>query len=168
MINEELLHLLPLKRTWLDDIVAVFLKRPYGVADIDAVVTALLKTDRHMGAEGESTVTRTINNYCINAGDSKGEVKHAFFERINPGMYRLLTFPNAPDLIEIQNVQFSDHAWQRVWSLFVDLAKKNPKWKNATKRRRLEAFARYLRETGPLRNLLEDYGGELPIGLKNV
>lgn len=75
MKNGDLYQILPLKRTWLDDIVEVFLKRPNGIAEIDAIVTALLKTDRDMGSEGESTVTRTINNFCINAGDAEEKAK---------------------------------------------------------------------------------------------
>jgi hypothetical protein len=163
MTNEDLLQLLPLKRTWLDDIVEVFLKRPNGVAEVDAVVNALLKTDRDMGSEGESTVTRTINNFCINAGDTEGEVKHPVFERIGPATYRLLTYPNSPDLIEIQKIQFADYAYHRVWETFVDLAKKNPKWETLSKRQRLEAYAKNLKEKEQLRSLLESYGGELPI-----
>lgn len=82
------------------------MKRPGGIAEIDAVVTALLKTDRDMGSEGESTGTRIINNFCINAGDAEGKAKHAIFERIGPAQYRLLTFPNPPDLIEFKRRSF--------------------------------------------------------------
>lgn len=157
MKNEDLYKLLPLKRTWLDDIVEVFLKRPNGVAEIDAVVTSLLKTDRDMGSEGESTVTRTINNFCINARDSEAKTKHALFERIGPAQYRLLTFPNPPDLLEIQKTEFSDYAYQRVWTLFVERAKKNPKWATLSKRQRLETFARNLKENEKLQNMLKAY-----------
>ncbi|MDR5905666.1 hypothetical protein [Franzmannia qiaohouensis] len=165
MNDDELLQLLPLKRTWLDDIVGVFLKRPNGVAEIDAVVASLLKTDRNMGAEGEATVTRTINNFCINAGDEEGKVRHPIFERIGPAQYRLLTFPNAPDLIEVQKIQFAEHAYQRLWEFFVSHAKKKPKWNELTKRQQLEAFARNLKENEQLQKLLEAYGGQPPLAV---
>ncbi|MDQ1362751.1 MAG: hypothetical protein QG652_611 [Pseudomonadota bacterium] len=165
MKNDDLYQLPPLKRTWLDDIVKVFLKQPNGIAEIDAIVTALLKTDRDLGSEGESTVTRTINNFCINAGDAEEKAKHPIFLRIGPAQYRLLTFPNSPDLVEIQNIEFSDHAYQRVWVFFVEHAKKNPKWSTLGKRQRLEAFARNLKNNEQLQNFLKAYEGE---GLEDI
>ncbi len=164
MKNEDLYQVLPLKRTWLDDIVEVFLKRPNGIAEIDAIVTALLKTDRDMGSEAESTVTRTINNFCINAGDAEEKAKHAIFERIGPAQYRLLTFPNPPDLIEIQKTEFSEYAYQQVWAFFVERAKKNPKWATLSKRQRLEAFAHNLKKNKQLQNLLKAHN----VGLEDI
>jgi hypothetical protein len=164
MKNEDLYKLLPLKRTWLDDIVQIFLMRPNGISEIDAVVTALLKIDRDMGSEGESTVTRTINNFCINAGDAGVKVKHAIFERIGPAQYRLLTFPNPPDLLEIQKTEFSEYAYQKVWAYFVEHAKKNPKWETLSKRQRLETFARNLKENEQLQNLLKAHN----VGLEDI
>ena len=160
MDDQQLLELLPLKRTWLDDIVEVLLKRPNGEGEVDAVVTALLKTDREVGAEAESTVTRTINNFCINAGDAEEKAKNPVFERTGPAKYKLLTYPCSPDLIEIQNIQFSSHAYQRLWGDFVKRAKKNPKWENMSKRERLVTFSRNIVQNEQLQNLLKAYGGQ--------
>ena len=74
MTNDELFKITHVERTWLYDIVEVFRKRPNGIAEIDAVVNALLKTYRDMKAKGESTVTRTINNFCINAADIESKL----------------------------------------------------------------------------------------------
>lgn len=67
----------------------------------------------------------------------------------------LLTFPNQPDLIEIQNTEFSEHAYQRVWAFFVDHAKKDPNGGALSKRQQLESFARNLKENEQLQNLLK-------------
>ena len=158
MSDDELLHTLPLKRTWLDDIASVFMKRPDGIAEVDAVVIALLKKKRDMGSEGEATVTRTINNFCINAADAPENVRFPLFERVGPAKYKLFMFLSALDLIEIQNIQFDDVGYQKVWEIFVENAKKKPKWEGMSKRERLVAFARNLKQSEPLQNLLKVYG----------
>jgi hypothetical protein len=156
MDDQQLLERLPLVRTWLADIVAALLTRSKGEGEIDTIVTALLKTDREVGAEPESTVTRTINNYCINAGDTREKVRPPLFERTGPGRYRLLTYPNSPDLIEIQDIRFSSYAHQRLWGYFVE-ANKNPKWKTMSKRDRLITFSRTIIENEQFKKLLEAY-----------
>ena len=124
MKGNELIDKLPLSRSWLEDIVEVFLNRSNGEAEVDAIVTALMKVDRNIGAEAESTVTRTINNYCRNAGDTDKQVKHVIFERVAPGRYKLITHPSPPDLIEIQKIRFEDRAYQQTWSLFCEIMAK--------------------------------------------
>jgi len=158
--DERLLGLLPLKKTWLDDIVGVFLKRSNGEGEVDAIVIALLKTDREIGVEVESTVTRTINNFCVNAEDADEKMRHPVFKRIGPGKYKLLSYPNSPDLIEMQNILFSDHAHQRLWTSFTEKAKSSPKWKTLSKRERLVVFSRNILQNEGLQNLLKAYEGE--------
>ncbi len=162
MKDDELIDKLPLSRSWLDDIVEVLLHRPNGEAEIDAIVTALMKIERNIGAEAESTVTRTINNYCRNAGDTMKRVKHAIFERVAPGRYRLINHPFRPDLIEVQKISFEDRAYQQAWSLFCEIMAKKERWKIATNRKKLAAFSRHLINDESFRNLLITYGGEPP------
>jgi hypothetical protein len=162
MTNDELFSITHLERTWLYDIVEVFRKRPNGVAEIEVVIKALLKTDRDMKSEGESTVTRTINNFCINAADIESKVKHPIFERIEPSTYRLLSYPDTPDVFEIQNIKFNDYVYKKAWEILVFWVKDEPKWKTLTKRKRLEAFAIYLQKCEPLREFLISCGREAP------
>lgn len=128
MNNEDYLALLPFTRTWLEDIIYSFLKRPDGIGEIDAIVLAIKHTGRDIGDNPESTITRTINNYCINSGDLKQSVKYPIFKHIDRGTYRLIDYPSIPDLIEIQNIQFTEPGFKRAWKEYVELAKKHPKW----------------------------------------
>ena len=158
MNDEQLLGRLPLKRTWLDDIVAILLRRPNGEGEVDAIVTSLLKTRREVGAEVEATVTRTINNFCINTGDTEAKVRYRLFQRTGPAKYKLLTYPDAPDLLEIQEVQFSNAAHQHVWKFFVKKIGSDPRWAVMSKRERLVAFSRSLIESQLMQGMLDEYG----------
>jgi hypothetical protein len=140
--DDELLAALPLKRTWLDDIVDICLHQPDGTAEIEAILLKMMHLDRDIGAVPESTITRTINNYCSDANDYDRVVKHDLFARVGPSRYRLRSYPEKPDLFEIQNVCFTDIGYESTWNLFRNTAKKNPKWENMTRRKRLVAFAR--------------------------
>jgi len=161
--NQDSLTSLPIKRTWLADIVDTFLRRPNGEADIDAVLNHLMKkTKRELGREPEATVTRTINNYCENSGDLERQCTHPIFRRMGPGTYRLLGYPEVPDLLEIQGIEFSDSAYQRVWAFFCERAKSHPKWKGLTNREKLLAFSRNLESNEGLRELLRTYQKPVP------
>ncbi|MDW7748710.1 hypothetical protein [Halomonas sp.] len=162
MEGEKLIEKLPLSSSWLEDIVDVLLKRPNGEGEIDSIVAALMRTDRDIGAEAESTVTRTINNYCRNSGDAEKKAKHEIFERLAPGCYRLLNYPSRPDLIEIQNIRFDDYAYQKAWELFYKSAAKDERWAAASKRKKLEAFSRSLLSNERLRDFLKACGSEPP------
>lgn len=162
MEGETLIEKLPLSSSWLEDIVDILLKRPNGEGEVDAIVAALMRIDRDIGAAAESTVTRTINNYCRNSGDTEKKAKHKIFERVAPGRYRLLNYPSRPDLIEIQKIKFDDPAYQKAWEFFCTLAAKDERWASAPKRKRLEAFSRNLFSNEGLRDLLKAYGAEPP------
>lgn len=161
MNNEDYLALLPLTRTWLEDIVYSFLKRPDGIGEIDAIVLAIKHTGRDVGDKPESTITRTINNYCVNTGDSERSAKHPIFKHIDRGTYRLLDYPNMPDLIEIQNIKFAEPGFKEAWKYFVDIAKKHPNWGTATKRKKLVTFVRYIADQPYMQKLIEAYGSSI-------
>tara|TARA_R110000850_G_scaffold87052_2_gene187473 strand:+ start:2725 stop:3222 length:498 start_codon:yes stop_codon:yes gene_type:complete len=162
MESEELIEKLPLSRSWLEDIVDILLKRPNGEGEVDSIVAALMKTDRDIGAEAESTVTRTINDYCRNSGDTEKKAKFQIFERVAPGRYRLLNYPSKPDILEIQNIRFDDPAYRQAWDFFCKLAAKDERWESAPKRKKLEAFSRNLHTNEGLRDLLRTCGAEPP------
>lgn len=158
MNEQDYLNDLPLERTWLADIVDAFLKSPRGEAEIEGILIYLIhKTKRDLGKKGESTITRTINNYCVNSGDTERKCRYPIFKRVGPSQYRLLSYPEPPDLIEIQQIRFSEHAFKRVWEAFCKQVEKKPKWEDMTKRERLIAFAKNLRSNERLQGLLESY-----------
>ena len=161
MKNEEYFELLPLTRTWLEDIVHAFLKRPNGVGEVDAIALAVKRNGRDVGDEPESTVTRTINNYCVNANDEERKTKHPLFERIGPAAYRLLSYPDSPDLIEIQNIQFDESGYKKAWEYFVEVVKNDPKWKELSKREMLTAFAMNIPHLDWLGDTIKAHGGTI-------
>ena len=84
MKKEEYFKLLHLTRTWLEDIVHAFLKRPNGVGEVEAIALAVKHNVRDVGDEPESNVTRTINNYCVNANDEERKQKIHFLNMLVP------------------------------------------------------------------------------------
>jgi hypothetical protein len=161
MKKEEYFELLPLTRTWLEDIVDAFLKRPNGVGEVDAIALAVKRNGRDVGDKPESTVTRTINNYCANANDEERKTKHPIFERVSPATYRLLSYPDSPDLIEIQNIQFDESGYKKAWKYFVDFVKNDPKWKELSKREMLTAFAMNIPHLDWLGDTIKAHGGTI-------
>lgn len=158
--DEEYLATLPLERTWLSDIVEVFLASSRGINEIEGVLIALIKrTDRNLGKEGEATITRTINNYCVNSNDLARTSNHSLFKRIGPSQYKLLTYPFSPDLISIQKIRFSDHAYTNVWEFFNQKLAGNSKWLAMTKRERLVHFSKQLLENQKVKEMLRVYQG---------
>ena len=161
MEDKEYLNLLPLTRTWLEDIVHSLLKRPNGTGEVDAIVLAVKHNGRDIGDNPESTITRTINNYCINAADLERNAKYPIFERVAPGTYRLIDYPKIPDLIEIQKIQFAEPGYMAAWKRFVKEVKKKPKWSTLTKKEKLGAFARNIHNVHGLQEIIQIYGGSV-------
>ncbi len=159
MNEQEYISLLPLKRTWLEDIAHALLRRPYGSGEVDAISLAIKHGERDVGDNLESTVTRTINNHCINAQDVNGKVKHPLFKRIAPATYTLLSYPEMPDLLEIQNIQFTEPGFKQAWDIFVYWWKSDPNWKTISKRKKLAIFSRSITEEPVLLKLIEAHSG---------
>lgn len=148
---------LPLHRTWLDDIVEILMHRPNGQAEVEAIANDMMRTDRDVGATPCETITRTINNYCRDANDASREVKYDLFERVARATYRLRSWPDRPDLIEIQGVKFDDDAHQSTWEFFLTQIQKDDleKVKSMSRRELLQAFKRNIRPGAPLHDELE-------------
>lgn len=159
--DDDLFGALPLKRSWLNDIVDVLLRRPDGIAPVQAIAIEIMKSGRDVGATPEETITRTINNYCGNANDTNCVVKHDLFERTGPAAYRLRSYPSKPDLIEIEAIRFADRAHASAWKDFCARAVKSPRWRTLSKRQRLILYARAIRPEGPFRSVLDYWSGVL-------
>ena len=148
---------LPLHRTWLDDIVDILMHRPNGQAEVKAIAFGIMRTDRDVGAKPNQTITRTINNHCSDANDALPEVKSDLFERVARATYRLRSWPDRPDLIEIQGVKFDDDAHQSTWEWFLTLVQKKypERAKSMSRRELLQVYTRYIRPGGPLQDELK-------------
>jgi hypothetical protein len=155
--EDELLAGLPLERTWLDRIVDILLHRPNGTAEVKAIAIEMMRLDHEVGTEPESTITRTINNYCSDANDSDRRAKFDLFARVAPGTYRLRTYPNRPDLTEIQYIFFADAAYKKTWADFLNKTKSDKRFSTLNKRQLLVAFAERVRSNGSLYPLLQAY-----------
>lgn len=166
MADRDLIALLPLERTWLADAIEVMLHRPNGIAEADVLVIEIGRLGRDLRKTPKETITRTLNDWTVNAGDTVKEPRGALFERIDRSTWRLLSWPQAPDLIELQDIRFADEAYKRTWDFFVEKVREKPdaaqKWDAMTKRARLELFAEKLLAHEGLRNLLTVYGGTPP------
>lgn len=159
--DEEYLATLPFEPTWLSDIVEVFLKSSNGINEIEGVLIALAKkNNRDLGKAGYATITRTINNYCVNSNDTKKHSNQRLFKRIAPSQYKLLTYPSRPDLVSIQNVTFSDQAYKDLWEIFNQILAKKSKWQAMSKRERLVYFAKQLQENEQAKKTLRVYQGK--------
>ena len=99
--------------------------------------------------------SRTINNYCSDANDVSREVKYNcnLFERVAPGTYRLRSWPERPDLIEIQRVKFDDDAYHSTWELFLTGVPESAN--SMSKRELLEVFATAIQPGGLLHDELK-------------
>lgn len=153
--EEELLISLGLKRTWLADIVEVLLHRPNGQAEVDAIVIDVERLGNNTNDAPKETITRRINDFCSDANDADRKVAVDLFQRVSEGTYRLRNYPNPPDLIEIQKVEFDDCAMQRTWSDFCDHPSVKAKLSQISKRQALLAFARNIQPGGRYHSLLE-------------
>lgn len=142
-ILENFLNEFPLKSKWLDDIIHVLLRRPSGTAHVKDIAKDLnaLNRDRYI-ASIEETVTRRINDFCSDAADFKKDDSLDFFQRVEPATYRLRSYPNAPNILEVINIEFDDSTMNDVWKLFNEIAEKKnrDKWTTLGNGRKLAHF----------------------------
>jgi hypothetical protein len=142
----ELLSTLPLERTWLNAIVDCLLLRPDGEAEVEAIANWIARSGREMTEAPKETITRIINDYCSDAQDTvpRNTQKHDLFGRTDKNTYRLRSYPNSPDLLEIQKVHFTDHWYQVAYKELCEQMKKGKNrdsWKAFTNRQRILIFA---------------------------
>ena len=148
-----------LKSRWLEAIIAVLLDRPNGMAHVNYIArTIWSKSFRDINTI-EETVTRQINDYCLDAKDFSKSPDHDLFERVAPATYRLRSFPEKPDIRELFGIAFEDANMQTTWELFKSKAQKHPKWAKTTNAEKLRAFVQNMK---PGSALLAYYEGSPP------
>jgi len=130
----------PLKSRWLDDIISALLKKPNGTARVRDLVRELWG-ERDIESI-EQTIYRRINDFCEDAQDWHRPARFNLFEKVEPGTYRLRSFPDRPEILELINIEFEDAAMQLTWQEFKKRASTNTQWAGATNERRLTAFAK--------------------------
>lgn len=84
---------------WLDDIIDVLLDQPRGTAHVGVLADKLWRSEKRDVASIEQTITRSINNFCSDAADFNKTPAHDLFQRVEPGTYRLRSFPEKPNNI---------------------------------------------------------------------
>jgi hypothetical protein len=119
---EKFLEEYPTTVRWLNEIIDLSVDYQRG-AHVRIIARELSKSHPHV-ERVEETVTRTINNYCGDARDFKRPPKYNLFERVEPATYRLRTYPQKPNLIELVGIEFEDATMQNVWTWFADAARK--------------------------------------------
>ncbi len=156
---------------WLDDIIDVLLDQPRGTAHVGVLADKLWRSEKRDVASIEQTITRSINNYCSDAADFNKTPAHDLFQRVEPGTYRLRSFPEKPNNIyELTAIRFDDRAMQYMWELFSTTHKQvfAKQWKAATNRRKLERFVKWMSDQDQLesyesqKNFYRDIEGGLP------
>jgi hypothetical protein len=126
------------------------------------------RSARDVGSKPEATITRTINDYCSDAEDFSHS-RPDLFERKSPAEYRLRSFPNRPDLIEIENARFEDPAYSEAWKEFQSIAQRQVRNRDGRSRReQLIAFSKAVRKGGPLRSMLERYQALSRVSLDDI
>ena len=131
---------------WLDDIIDVLTSRR-GVAHVKVIADDLVKSNPARDKDTvEQTVTRRINDFCSDAADFDKDTAHDLFQRVEPATYRLRTYPERPDVIELVRIEFDNAATQSMWDSFGKLArKKKPQsWRQANNEKKLSEFVKWM------------------------
>ena len=90
----------------------------------------------------EQIVTRRLNDFCSDAADFHKDADHDLFERVEPATYRLRSFPDRPNVIELVRIEFDDIAMQSVLDTFS--TKYAQQWKQADNTKKLAAFVKWM------------------------
>jgi hypothetical protein len=131
---------------WLDDIVDVLMSRR-GVAHVKVIADDIVKSNKARDKDTvEQIVTRRVNDFCSDAADFDRDAAHDLFQRVEPATYRLRTYPERPNVIELVRIEFDETAMQSMWDRFRQLAKqKQPQqWQEANNERKLSAFIKWM------------------------
>jgi hypothetical protein len=139
----------PTKARWLDDIIDVLL-RSGGKAHVRAISRELSKVNERDINAIEQTVTRCINDFCSDAQDYQKDKRCDLFARVNPATYRLRSYPERPDVIELIRIEFIDSTMHEMWKEFAKNTKSrfSDKWNAATNAKKLGWFVRQMSKRG--------------------
>ena len=131
---------------WLDDIIDAFISRR-GTAHVKVIADDLMKSNKARDKDTvEQIVTRRINDFCSSAEDFNKDAAHDLFERVEPGTYRLRSYPERPTIIELVRIEFDDVDMQSMWDSFRKRAKKRQPldWRQADNAKKLRAFVKWM------------------------
>ncbi len=127
---------------WLDEIIDVLIERR-GTAHVRDVANDLAKSNDARDKDTvEQIVTRRLNDFCSDAADFRKDADHDLFERVEPATYRLRSYPERPNVIELVRIEFDDMAMQSMRDSF--RTKYAQQWKQADNTKRLAAFVKWM------------------------
>jgi hypothetical protein len=148
---------------WLDDIIGALIERR-GTAHVRDVANDLAKSNEARGKDTvEQIVTRRLNDFCSDAEDFHKEADHDLFERVEPATFRLRSYPERPDIIELVRIEFDDAAMQSMWDSFRTMARQKyaEQWKQSKNGKKLAAFVKWIAR-GPNRAEYERRKAQFP------
>lgn len=131
---------------WLDDIIDVLIERR-GTAHFREIARDVAKAkDARDKDTVEQIVTRRLNDFCSDAADFSKDAAHDLFERIGPATYRLRSYPERPNVIELVRIEFDDMAMQSMWDSFKNMARQRhaQQWRQANNEKKLSAFVKWM------------------------
>jgi hypothetical protein len=129
---------------WLDDIIDVLIERR-GTAHVRDIASNLAKSNEARDKDTiEQIITRRLNDFCSNAADYRKDADHDLFERVEPATFRLRSYPERPNIIELVRIEFDDPAMRSMWDSFKNAMRHAPQWKRADNAKKLSAFVKWM------------------------
>jgi hypothetical protein len=131
---------------WLDDIIDALIARR-GTAHVRDIARDVARTnDARDKATVEQIVTRRLNDFCSDAADFSKQAAHDLFERVEPATYRLRSYPERPNVIELVRIEFDDTAMQSMWDIFRNTVRQRyaQQWRQANNEKKLSAFVKWM------------------------
>lgn len=131
---------------WLDDIIDVLIQRR-GTAHVQDIANDLAKSNEARAKDTvKQIVTRRLNDFCRDAEDFCKDAGHNLFERVEPATFRLRSYPERPDVIDLVRIEFDDIAMQSMWDTFKRLARQKhaQQWRDANNAKKLGAFVKWM------------------------
>ncbi len=143
-------------KSWLPQIVDALHDRN-GQAHVEDIASSpLLSERRRQNHAVRETITRTVNDFCSDAGDLAKDPPAAgdprdVFQKVAPATYRLRGFPKKPNVCDLVRIEFDDERMDRTWRMFTQIVGRNPasssKWETMSQETRI----RRLRQAPGLR-----------------
>lgn len=131
---------------WLDDIIDALIERR-GTAHVRDIARDVAKANDARDKDTvEQIVTRRLNDFCSDAADFSKHAAHDLFERVEPATYRLRSYPERPNVIELVRIEFDDIAMQSMWDTFRNIVRQRhaQQWREANNERKLSAFVKWM------------------------
>jgi len=131
---------------WLDDIIDALIERR-GTAHVRDIARDVAKANDARDKDTvEQIVTRRLNDFCSDAADFTKQAAYDLFERVEPAIYRLRSYPERPNVIELVRIEFDDIAMQSMWDTFRNIVRQRhaQQWREANNEKKLAAFVKWM------------------------